>query len=348
MTRRHCQPCCPRDCTIFEDELNRASIGSSWDVVSGTWQMVTSGGRYVLEETGSTDAVILSTTPHPVMTPTGWVYGTIHNCQNGRAYRLIINYDYDDGSYLFLEFEPTSDNAGDLKLCSYDGVSTTVLATSSGAGYTAGGTREMTICRTLTGMYGYFEEHNPHLYACVSGYDGRYAGFGNGAAETIQWEYFRFEEHTYTLPEELCGACGCECGGEAPDWVGECMPKTLTWTIIASDDCACADGTTGTMTFDPTADPEFWASDGPVQVSGCSTYEFSLTCDSVDGVRNFILCDKSSEPCGSWSETCETDEVGGYADGISCDPITLTYEPTGCFPASAEDPNCNMKIVVTA
>lgn len=345
--------CCCRDCLICGPTIAgpARALTASGDIFHervGDWEIQESStSEWCVATSGTSDAVATCQTPHPADTPTCWAWTTIEDAQNGRKYRLIVNYDPTAGTYLYAEIETTSTTAFTFRLCSSGGG---VLQEETGFGYSVGDQIEMSVCRTLTGFYGSCTEMLGTTYTCVSGYEGRYAGVGSGNTSEVEFSAFLFYEHRYTLPQKNCGTCSCECGGQPPDQVGWCLPKVFKWTITAAGDCVCANGTEGVVEWEGwSTDPWQWSQTSPVTVAGCGvTYDWKLSCTSdVDGNTWFQLCDHGVA-CDGLIFDCGSGIWGLDADGVVCDPIAIAFHlgvSSLCHPYSAEDPKCDMWIV---
>jgi len=337
-----CPECCARPCVIFEDDFERGDstdLGGSWDEKVGDSEI--DDNELLIPASG----LVIATKKHPLNTPTCQVTATLTNMQAGRKYRLICNYDYDDGSYIFAEYETTGAGTGTMKVGSNNGSDDSILDEYP-AGFVVDGDLEFSLCRTLNGIWCTLQDE-PNwvgIGACVGDTGGRYVGVMNASASgDITVDDFVFIEHDHTnrqLPH--CAWCPCEGGGDPWSKVGVCIPKELFLLVFAGEDCACMDQTSCILTFDDATRAGPFAWKGTIVVPGCETYNFIFSCTS-DGTSVKLCTDK----CEDWGDMCTEGYLGGEPISASWDPLELWFHGEGCLPVSVEDPNCTMYFRVT-
>ena len=353
--------CCDRPCIIFEDDFNRANstdlgsnlieVAQNSDILSNTLRIPANG-------------ILLGSKKHPINTPTGFASVELFNLQSGEIRRVLINSTINASSYLYGEIETTDENSAVLRVGSSVGGT---LHELTGLTYTEGEAPFLVACRTLTGISASFGDDPGFVFDCQEWNGGRYAGMMNAGTGPVQFDNYKFAEHSYTLPDKGCATCFCECGGIPPHKVGVCMPKVLKLVFLASGSCDCLNNACITLTYDQTT-PSIISWRSPITPvpelcdwtgEGTNFWEFKLFCDPQTPVlgKSFLLCVKniSSTLCDpdpdGWG-SAGTDCWNGFASeavhasSFTCDPLEISVPLFTCTGTPPDPPSCTYTVVI--
>ena len=147
-------PCCCTGCDIASDEFDRASVGSGWTQVSGSWSI--SSNRL---ETSDSDALAIFVTDHPEESSSHHisVLGQVSDTES--KIRGIVAYDSAD-NYLSVELMINSSDCSEIKFFERVGGSTSQVGTPGRSGSWRRGrtivsrsASRMTPIQTTTGSY---------------------------------------------------------------------------------------------------------------------------------------------------------------------------------------------------
>ncbi len=334
----HWWNCCREHegCPIHEDDFNRedtTDLGSGWEEVAGDSDIYDQTLRV------PAGGMVIGTKPHP-HDWTGVLGVDMVNLQEGNVYRLIINYDDDNGDdYLYAQFAAEANGFATFGIYS----STSGVLDAARVNYTPGTTHGMSICRSLTGIYAMVSSlATLILFSCEGERSGRKAGVGNPGPNTVQFDNYRFWENWFTDP--VCPKCPCECseGGEKY----YCMHKLLYVSFVdVSERCDCLQGAWVEIGVDEWYTPHFtWLGSKVLPWWQCFPgmdylYEFKLICtiaecDPPPGEWSWLLLLRtaySGSLCGDWGGPTGW-PYWGQACPIekSCNPFYARYGPFHC------------------
>jgi hypothetical protein len=127
-------PCCCTGCDIASDEFDRASVGSGWTQVSGSWSI--SSDRL---ETSDSDALVIFATDHPEGSSSHHisVLGQVSDTES--KIRGIVAYDSAD-DYIFAELMINASDCSEIKFFERVGGSTSQIGDTRKIGLLAAGT----------------------------------------------------------------------------------------------------------------------------------------------------------------------------------------------------------------
>jgi len=127
-------PCCCTGCDIASDEFDRASVGSGWTQVSGSWSI--SSDRL---ETSDSDALVIFATDHPEGSSSHHisVLGQVSDTES--KIRGIVAYDSAD-DYIFAELMINTSDCSEIKFFERVGGSTSQVGDTRKIGILATGT----------------------------------------------------------------------------------------------------------------------------------------------------------------------------------------------------------------
>lgn len=365
MGDRRC--CCVEGCVIVEDNFNRTNstnIGSNWTEEAEDSEIANNVLVIPL------DGLVVTQKKHFHKTMLAWVDlpGLFSDgdftttAEVGDIYRVIVNYNEDDGTYYYGEYEVLSDGyTAEIRVGYHDGASDSTLDTDEVP--VDPGAHQFTVCRNLNGIYAY-DSQNEELQAwaiATSDNGGRKAGLANkGSGQTgsiLEFDDFVWSEHYYTDPD--CPKCGCECEGYP-------LKKTLTMTIVAAGSCDCLNGEELEFNHQDDSGDFVWYSDTdtPLQDMFCDyslPWDLVLFCDTspscylMDG--QFILVDRTGSGGPSYCDLGELwNATGGPLPGnawtcpvsIQCNPLVITYGPFECYEnEELQTGHCSYYLVIT-
>jgi len=330
--------CCLEGCIIFEDDFARATdpdtnLGSDWEEVAGDSSI--DGGKLLVPANG----IVMATTPHPLHVSSGHVWATMKAPTGGDVFRVLIQYDDRDDSYLYGECEVT-DNEGNamLRVGSDSGILHEIAAGTLGDKVDT----ILSVCRSKTGIYAQCEV-STIAWECVPE-PGHYAwksGLMNNGGGDVHFDDFMFMEHWFTDTD--CPGCECDCDGY-------CVEKTLTLTFYASGFCSRLDGSSMTLTWDQSFFPDFvWEgeADLPNWMAGSSDdvhYHFRLYCDPDPW--HWTLGVGPNDTSGIAGACDVAGKMTGPPATVSCDPFIMEWLGGLCDESGYED--CGWAIKITA
>jgi len=317
--------CCDRPCIIVEDDFNRVNntdLGPKWVEVSGDSEIVS---NTLLQIPGP--GLVRTVASHPVNHVSGLVYGTAKNLQNGKRYRLIINY-VDSSNYVYAEIYCTSSEVATVGIYNMAGGSPTTLAEVTNVGYLAGDEAYMLLCRSNDAVF-LDTVLATVIWSCLNDNGGRKAGLANGGSTALEWDDFQFTEHKITNAD--CPECYCDCDGN-------CIPKTLTLTVLASGLCACNDGAYTTISYTTPIEnctwfgtldlDDMWSCEGSI-----GTWEFTFLRVNGPSGQRFYLCmlPLGIGLCGDPGPCAVGGNGGGSFDySHTCSPLSVLFGPFSC------------------
>jgi len=330
-----CPECCFKGgCVIQEDYFGRPDntlLGSGWKEILEDSEI--DNGQLLIPAGG----IVMATRPNPFRSHTGHVWATMKAPTNGDKFRVLIQYDDDDDSFLFGECEVT-DNNGSAWLRVGEGDKTGSSIFHEIEAGTMGDKVDtvLSVCRSQTGIYAECEV-SVIAWECVPPPVKKpwKSGLMNAGGGDLHFDNFQFLQHWLTDPD--CPKCECDCDGY-------CVPKTITLTIFASDLCSCLDGKTVTLTWRPGQLPEFvWQGSAMLQdhlCTGTELHEYRLTC--ADNPQDWTL------EClqGPFCSACDDNGFFGKPDTYSCDPFVLEWLGGYCDESGGQQ--CGYAMKVTA
>ena len=345
--------CCDRPCIIFADDFNRSdstNLGSELIEAVGDSDIFTDTLRI------PAGGIVLGTKKHPINPPTGVVSVDLHGLAHPEIRRVLINSTINASSYLYAEIETTSSSAATLRVGSSGGGT---LHELTGLFYPAPGSEgspRLQVCRTLTGISATFEDDPGLVWDCVEWGGGRYAGMMNAGVAPVQFDNYKFNESSYTLPTKGCGTCVCECGEIPPTGVGTCVPKIMKLVFIASGSCDCLHGRCINLSYDQT-NPSIISWTGSAELcdwtgTGTNIWEFKLVCGPTWQlcVKNIesTVCDVNPGGWGSGGTNCWNgfDSEAVNALSFTCDPTEIIFPGFTCSGTPPDPPECNYTVVV--
>jgi len=114
-----CGPCCYPRCRLSTDNFNRASVGSGWDDISGTWSISSNALT-----TGDSNAIILWDADHPAGVAAHIAEVWASTTTAGEKARVLVASNSTGTTYLGVEVEfgaSTGDQCGTIRLFSEAG-----------------------------------------------------------------------------------------------------------------------------------------------------------------------------------------------------------------------------------
>ncbi len=330
MGRRNCPGCCPRECFLWPDAFARASIGSDWDQVLGSWSI---DGSFRLTESGTSGATIATTNPvfprpfHHLVKTT-----LLADLPVGAKPRVIANY-LDADNYFFAEFEKlsTAPTQGTLRIFRRAGGSDgSALATLTDAVQdvpSGGEGPQLEVCFTSET----FAAHVSHVLDTVTtGFvfvcdpeiftNGNFAGLGNGHTTVVKFVDFVIQE--LEPSPGSCPTCTCTCEGK-------CIEPSLLGTITSDGGCSHADVNGGTFPLTKVQGGDVWDS-GEFSLCGL-THRFFFGCENSDSLPS-----GTPDIFGLWPHTFDIDNCNALNEqpslplfSVSCDPLIIVFGPLG-------------------
>lgn len=332
--RRRC--CCEEECPIFDDDFNRGSTTDvdGWTELAGDSELVSN------ELQVPSSGVIRENTPHPHNSQTGHVTVDLVDVQNGDKWEIRIGVDVNgnNGDYAQIRADATH-----LYLSINGGSEEQAKA------YTAGDTVGMNVCRGFDSMWIDLNT-SVAVWECVADDNttvARYVALANwGGSSPVLFDNFTYIQHYQTNVD--CFPCGCGCQEF-------CVPKTLTLTFTATNDCSDLDGETITLTYDPIdVTPCVWSGNADLfdWETGSGTINWSFTlrhnggCGTDSGQDGFILCIISGSFDVGWIDNyCPGNLPGQDDNSCVCDPLVVEFGP---FHASTSEPlECDFSLTLT-
>ncbi len=308
-----CLECCPRPCEIFVDDFDRGTttnLGSGWIEAVGD-STLDGVNEYLVMPAG---AVVHTTISHPVGDHTGIIQGTMADLQVGDIYRVLIQYDDEEGTFVYGEKEITGGSTAILRVGTGNEGGGENILYELNVGHNGIGTEEiLRLCRNTYTAY-VDASSSEAVYGCVDPPPNATwkAGLMNAGGTEIEWARFTWREHDVTAAG--CGTCFCNCQGF-------CTPHTLYARITASGYCGgCLNDALIILNWEPARLPEWvWSGTAMLPIRFCDSgnelYEFELICQ--DGNWGFAGTGSLFQ-CGNVSPA-----------SFQCDPFV--YALTGGF-----------------
>lgn len=342
-------PCCcvVAGCWTRFDDFDRATLGSAWNQVIGTWEIINyppDGEAHELAATtqgeeGTANAAMIYTTPVPIHSA-GEMYVSIRiiDAQVGDVYRIYPCCQDDstlNGTYA--EFVKTdSDNNWTISL---GGESSGVVASE----VTPNEIFAWVCVDDLIHMMGAGLAHTDGQDVWIDDDDagnGRYAGIGHNNPTTGTpsigggvFDEFRISE-IRKADGQICHQCWCSCGLTFLKKI-----VTLTFTGQVGTRSECLDGVSFDLVWEYNGGVERWY--GFTNVTGANSVtvkvEAFLTCgmgdydDETQG-DNFtltLLFDESVGACCAANQALclSAPSIVGGEGATTCDPLNIVFGP---------------------